>query len=142
MNSEEAFKKQLEELSNLVVVPPDLPTKADDQNAQEAVEAEGEFYEKQLQEQTLADRKSARTQRETYARGIFQLVCIWIFLIFILLLLQGFSGFIRYKPLSDPVLITLISSTTVNVIGTLIIVLKYIFKVSSSQPDDPLSPRH
>lgn len=137
MNSEEAFKKQLEELSKLVVVPPDFPTKADDQNAQEAVQAEGEFYERQLQEQTLADRRSARTQRETYAKGIFRLVCVWIFLIFILLLLQGFSAFVGYKPLSDPVLITLVSSTTVNVIGTLIIVLKYIFKVAQPAPDDP-----
>lgn len=118
-------------------MPPDLPTKADDQKAQEAVQAEGEFYEKQLQQQTLEDRKSARTQRETYAKGIFQLVCVWIFLIFVLLLLQGFSNLVGYKPLSDPVLIALISSTTVNVIGTLIIVLKYIFKVSPPSSDDP-----
>jgi hypothetical protein len=117
---EAALHKQLARLAQMVVVPADLPTKDDDQNAQEAIQAEGEFYEKQLQEQTLADRKSARIQRETYARGIFRLVCIWIFLIFILLLLQGFSGSIGYKPLSDPVLIALISSTTVNVIGTLI----------------------
>ena len=139
MNSEEGFKKQLEALSKLVVVPPALPTKADDQNAQEAVQAEGEFYEKQLQQQTLEDRKLARTQREAYAKGIFCLVCIWISLIFILLLLQGFSGRIGYKPLGDSVLIALISSTTVNVIGTLIIVLKYIFKVSPPLSDDPPS---
>jgi hypothetical protein len=121
----------------MVVVPADLPTKADDQNAQETLQGENAFYAKALHEQELADRSLARAQREKYARQIFWLVCGWIVLIFVLLLLQGFSNRIGYKPLSDTVLIALISSTTVNVIGTLIIVLKFIFKVTPPPSDEP-----
>lgn len=142
MNSEEALKKQLAELSQLIVVPPALPTKDDDQKAKEALKGESAFYEKALHEQELADRNLARTQRETYARWVFGLVSTWICLIFVLLLLQGFSSHIGYKPLSDTVLIALVSSTTVNLIGTLIVVLKYIFNVPVPQADyPPQSPK-
>lgn len=140
MSAGEALKKQLEELSQLVVVPPGIPTKADDQDAKRAVVAEGKFYADALHAETVADRRSARTQRETYAKRIFGLVCAWIILIFALLLCQGFGDTIHYKPLSDKVLITLISSTTINVIGTLIIVLKYIFKVPSHQSSSHSTP--
>jgi len=133
---DDALHTQLARLAQMVVVPADLPTNADDKNAKEALQGEGAFYARALHEQELADRSLARAQREKYARHIFWLVCGWIVLIFVLLLLQGFSGFIGYKPLNDSVLIALISSTTVNVIGTLIIVLKYIFNVPVLRPDD------
>ena len=136
---EETLKTQIEKLSHLVVVPSNLPAKANDQDAKRAIVAESKFYAEDLHAETVADRKSARTQRETYARRIFRLVCAWITLIFALLLCQGFGETIHYKPLSDKVLITLISSTTVNVIGTLIIVLKYIFKVPTQHPGGPSS---
>ncbi len=134
MNGTKTLREQLDELAQLVVVPPGLSTTTDDQDAKRAVVDEGKFYAEALHAETVADRRSARTQRETYARRIFRLVCAWIVLIFALLLCQGFGETIHYKPLSDTVLITLISSTTVNVIGTLIIVLKYIFKVPGHEP--------
>jgi protein-S-isoprenylcysteine O-methyltransferase Ste14 len=139
MSGRKTLKEQLDELSQLVVVPPTPVTKTDDQEAKRAVADEGRFYADALHAETVADRKSARTQRETYARRIFTLVCAWIVLIFALLLFQGFGEVIHYKPLSDTVLITLISSTTVNVIGTLIIVLKYIFKVTGAPHRDSSS---
>ncbi len=79
----------------------------------------------------MADRDVARAQRKTYAKYVFILVCAWITAIYLLLLCQVFGPAMisQYKPLSDKVLITLISSTTVNLIGTLIIVLKYIFRM-------------
>ena len=123
---DEAIKNQLEALSRLVIVPPNPPANANEQEAKRAVADEGKFYSDALQAENVSDTsRSARTQRETYARRIFRLVCAWIVLIFVLLLCQGFGDVIHYKPFSDKVLITLISSTTVNVIGTLIIVLKY-----------------
>jgi len=135
-----ALSAQLARLAQMVVVPTALPSKADDTNAKEALQAENAFYAKQLHERELADRDLARTQREKYARHTFWLVCGWIVLIFVLLLLQGFSGYIGYRPLSDSVLIALISSTTINIIGTLIIVLKFIFNVPRPRTDDAPSP--
>ncbi len=66
---------------------------------------------------------------------MFVLVCSWITPIFVVLVCQVFGGswIPAYRPLSDSVLIALISSTTVNLIGTLIIVLKYIFRIPGGQ---------
>src|ERR1039457_2693509 len=133
MSDGEALQKQLDDLTRLVVVPTSPLTQADDQHAKRALKNEKGFYDDDLHEQAMADRESARVQREKYASRIFYLVSTWIGLIFLLLLAQGFGDHIGYKPLSDKVLITLISSTTVNVIGTLIIVLKYIFKTQGTQ---------
>ena len=81
----------------------------------------------------MADRDTARDQRKVYAKYVFILVCAWIVAIYLLLLLQVLGTWLTpaYRPLSEAVLIALISSTTVNLIGTLIIVLKYIFRVSN-----------
>jgi hypothetical protein len=48
---------------------------------------------------------------------------------------------IHNKPLSDTVLIKLIPSTTVKVIATLILVLKYIFKLPETQARGPATPK-
>jgi hypothetical protein len=141
MSADEAFSKQLEELSRLVIVPQSAPNLSSDNDAKRAVEDESKFLSNALQAEILADSQAARAQRETYAGRIFALVCVWISFIFILLFLQGFGDFLRYKPLSDKVLITLITSTTVNVIATLIIVLKYIFKLPESHSRNPISPK-
>jgi hypothetical protein len=53
------------------------------------------------------------------------LVAAWIIAVFLLLILQGFS-FLGFK-LSDAVLLAAIDSTTVNVIGMLLIVLRNLF---------------
>jgi hypothetical protein len=132
--------KTLEELlaglEQLVIAPPASLSNANDKDAQQTVVAEEKLYDDELHQQTVLDRKSARADRATarsqqitYAGRTFILVGSWVFLIFSLLLLQGFGEAIHYKPLSDKVLITLITSTTANVIGMLIIVLKYIFNV-------------
>jgi len=75
-------------------------------------------------------------QREKYAGRVFALVVGWIVVIFVLLLIQGFGGLWghAYHPLSDKVLITLIGSTTVDIIATLILVLKYLFRTARTSP--------
>lgn len=135
------FKRHLEELSELVKIPPSSPSESDDIDAKRALEDEGRSLASALQEETLKDSQAARAQRETYAGRIFALVCAWILFIFVLLFLQGFGDLIHYKPLSDKVLIALITSTTVNVIATLIIVLKYIFKLPETQARGPATPK-
>jgi hypothetical protein len=130
-------KKRLEideDLDQQVIIPTGPTDALAQKSAKNEVKEESEFYEtvrkKELHAENVADRKSARTQREKYAGRVFILVSVWITAIFLLLLLQGFGGDLHYRPLTDKVLLTLITSTTVNLIGTLIIVLKYIFKPS------------
>ncbi len=134
------IKKSIEidnDLDQQVIIPAS-PNDAQAQlTAKDDVAKESKFYDEtrktQLHEENVADRKSARTQREKYAGRVFILVSVWITAIFLLLVFQGFGGKLGYAPLSDKVLLALITSTTVNLIGTLIIVLKYIFKASPTK---------
>lgn len=117
-----------EKLNVSVVVPQTKIEPVDD--ARKSFNDEKRFYaERHVQD--ILDRHDARGQRRHYAKRVFILVCVWITAIFVLLGFQVFGTWITplYKPLSDGVLIALISSTTVNLIGTLIVVLKYIFRL-------------
>lgn len=85
--------------------------------------------------QDIEDRKTAREQRRKYAKWVFILVCAWITAIFALLLLQvlGPVWLPKIHPLSDRVLLALITSTTIDLIGTFIIVLRYIFHLGENK---------
>jgi hypothetical protein len=63
--------------------------------------------------------------RRWYALGIFLLVILWLVGIFLLLVWQGFTW--RGFHLSDSVLLAAIGSTTANIIGVLLIIVKFIF---------------
>ena len=85
----------------------------------------------------MRDLRHARSQREAYAKKVFGLVAWWIAGVFALLLLQGYGP--RWRPFSDKVLIALVTSMTANLIGTLVIVLKFIFHVPEQPPQLPHS---
>ena len=62
-----------------------------------------------------------REQRKEYTGKIFRLVCWWF---------GGLANIIiwsQWLKISDNVLIALISGTSVNIIGLMIIVIKYLF---------------
>lgn len=124
----QALDEALVRLADSVVVPqPQVPPA---ENTQQTFDDEKRFLTDR-HDRDMADRDTARDQRKVYAKYVFVLVCAWITAIYLLLLLQVFGTWLTpaYRPLSEAVLIALISSTTVNLIGTLIIVLKYIFRV-------------
>jgi len=62
-------------------------------------------------------------ERKRYAHKIFVLTIIWSALIFLILFLCGWHGLF----LSDKVIITLITSTTINFFGFFFLVTKYLF---------------
>jgi uncharacterized protein YqhQ len=132
--SERDLNRAIEEIGDAVVVPAVAADPPSDANAKTAVLDEASFYADR-HNRDMADRDTARDQRKTYAKYVFILVCAWITAIYLLLLFQVFGAMMSplYRPLSDRVLYVLISSTTLNLIGTLIIVLQYIFRIPSSQ---------
>lgn len=71
------------------------------------------------------------TERKKYAHWIFILTVAWAALIFILLFFQGFG----VTKLTDKVVITLITSTTVNFFGFFLLVTKYLFNTSEHNPN-------
>ncbi len=127
------LNQALEKLDGVVV--PVTPTSLEPtKEAEKSLDEEERFFATDRHARDMADRDVARNQRKVYAKSVFWLVCGWITAIYVLLLLQVFGTAITpaYKPLGEGVLIALISSTTVNLIGTLIIVLKYIFRTPGS----------
>lgn len=64
--------------------------------------------------------------RKIYISRNFFLTCIWLTIVLIIILCQGF-GVLHFN-LHDSVLITLLSTTTANIIGVLVIVITYLFK--------------
>lgn len=62
-------------------------------------------------------------ERKKYAKWIFVFTCIWSGLMIIVVLLSGFS----WLHLTSEVIITLITSTTVNAFGFFYLVVKYLF---------------
>jgi len=129
------LKQMLGGLYESVIVPATSDSGIDSDEAKNSLKAEEDSLAKELQKSNLADLATARGQRVVYAKQVFRLVFGWIVTIFLLLILQMFGTAMtsQYRPLSEPVLIALISSTTVNLIGTLILVLKYIFYIPGSK---------
>lgn len=66
-------------------------------------------------------------ERKEYTHKIFVLICFWLVLVGILLIASG-NGNLHY---SDTVLITLLTTTTANVIGLFVFVAKYLFQIKS-----------
>ncbi len=92
-----------------------------------STKAEQEFEEKIIRNLML---RQILKHRGGYAFGIFVLVIIWLVGIFLILVCQGFAwhGF----HLDDSVLLAAIGSTTANIIGVLLIIVKFIFSDSST----------
>jgi len=76
--------------------------------------------------------------RVTFSWWIFGLVCIWLICVAVCVFLCGFKyhGF----ALTDKVLITFITSTTINVIGLFAVVAKWMFHPVKQVDDDPKKP--
>lgn len=64
-------------------------------------------------------------QRKMYANLVFSLVCIWLTMVLFILIACGME---RMK-ISDTVLSILIGTTTANVCGFLLFVVKFLFNV-------------
>lgn len=64
-------------------------------------------------------------ERKSYADRLFKFLVIYMLLVFAVLLLQGFA-FLGFH-LADAVIITLISTTTANIIAVFVFVVKYLF---------------
>lgn len=87
----------------------------------------------QLENDLIDERKQGakqdREQRKMFADRIFSLVTCYLLFVFFLVFFSG-SGFGRMS-ISDNVLIAILTTMTVNVIGLLVIVARYLFPSKS-----------
>ncbi len=67
-------------------------------------------------------------ERRRFASRIFSLTCAWLTIVLLVVLADGFgtAGLIPFR-LPDAVVLGLIGSTTVNIIGVLLVVANYLF---------------
>lgn len=77
------------------------------------------------QSQKIKDDNEAR---KLHSGLIFLLVFIWLITVLVIIILNG----ARVLNLSDKVIITLLSTTSINVIGLLVIVANYLFNKNKS----------
>ncbi len=75
-------------------------------------------------EEQLANNTQNRSQRKNFAQKIYYLTLVWLCCIFVILFLQGST--INFN-LSDKVLITLLAGSSINIIGLMATVIKYLF---------------
>ena len=66
-----------------------------------------------------------RDQRKDFAERIFQFATVYMIFVFLVLFISGST--VSHFHLNDNVLITLLRTTTANVIGVLAIVVTYLF---------------
>ena len=76
-----------------------------------------------LQEETEGIRQD-RLERKVYAGKTFNLICVYMAFVGMLLLM---SGYVESFHLSDPVLIAILGTTTTNVLGIFYFVANYLF---------------
>lgn len=73
--------------------------------------------------ENLEGKRQDRKQRGNFAVRIFNLMCIYLAVVLLIVTLKGF----RVLDLDNTVLNVLLTTTTANVIGIFIIVAKYLF---------------
>lgn len=66
-----------------------------------------------------------RAQRKQFAENIFTMVCVYVFAVIMIILLCG-AEWVHFS-LSENILITLLTTTTANILGILLIVVTYLF---------------
>lgn len=78
--------------------------------------------------QDLWFKKEEHDQRIHYAKNIYYLIVVWLAFIGVIVICSGLKALVcEYFELSDKVIITLLTTTTVTVIGLFGTVLKYLF---------------
>ncbi len=98
--------------------------------------ADLEEFEVQFLKQQLRESRDTHDLRLRYTTCIFCLVCVWLTFVVTSVFLTGFKilGF----SLSDKVLMTFITSTTISVLGLFVVVAHWLFPINN-QKNKPLS---
>jgi hypothetical protein len=88
--------------------------------------------DKLFKEEELEGNKQDRLERKSFANKIFILLTCFLFISMIILFLNGLEAI--YFHLSDTVLITLLATTTADVISIFLFVVRYLFRANQICP--------
>lgn len=107
-----------------------------DENLTSISESEGERIKQKYQEkkwetenkllvEKLKGQEQDRNQRKDFSTKIFDLMCWYLFGVFFIIMLNGFTTMNFH--VSDEVILALLGTTAVEVIGTFAFVAKYLY---------------
>jgi hypothetical protein len=88
-------------------------------------EAEDREYTQKKRELRLQGLEQILRFRREYSERITRLISIWLFVVVSILILQGLA--LWKFSLPESVLVTLVGTTTINIIGLLTIIVKFVF---------------
>lgn len=97
-----------------------------ERNKGQGLETKTNLLDHSLAEQHIENIKQDREERKKYAKWSFWFLCGFTFLVILLLFFCAVRNWAFH--LSDPVLITLITTSLATVVGIFIFVMKYLFK--------------
>ncbi len=83
--------------------------------------------EKAAREIAIKRENSEIGLREKYERRIFWCVVIYVSIVLLVILMQGFGDVFKFFHLEAPVLIALLTTTTANILALLFLIIKYLF---------------
>jgi len=135
MASKDLLSNIQEELSSKQTVDPKIvnaEASEADQDADKAIKLE---LIRAKREQ-IKQLEQNREERKKYAGHIFKFTCAWAAIIFVILILSGWNKAWSRFETSDKVLITLITSTTVNFFGFFLLVVKYLFHTGEIEKEE------
>jgi|SRR6266496_2366992 len=100
--------------------------------AKQSTQQEEKYLEGELQKEQLNTLKQNNAERKKYAKNIFWFTIGWAIAIIIVVIFSGWDNCYFHLKFSDAVLITLITTTTVNFFGFFLLVIKYLFNPDKS----------
>ena len=114
-----------------------------DKNLSEKSKREALDYQATINRLDIKSRSVDLNLREEFARKIFNTMAVWLFSVIVILILSGIESIsiikwnldFRFK-LNDSVLIAMLTSTSVQVIALVAIILNYLFPKNGSGKND------
>lgn len=100
-----------------------LPQKEEEYKIDKSAEEKAQELENDKKKEDIIDQQINREERQKYANKIYELICTHLILVFFLVFLQG-GGFLYFD---NSVLITILSTTTADILGLFAIVIHYLF---------------
>ena len=124
------------DLQAAIRAPESVPSQADPQTTEELqhasqshqVELSSKRVAVKQQQSELRGYNQDTDERKRFASRIFTLTCAWLTIVMLVVLANGFgtAGLIPFR-LSDPIVLGLIGSTTLNIVGVFVVVANYLF---------------
>lgn len=122
-DNDPAYDMELKRLLNSISAAPTDIEKSNRGMTVEDIEVELRRTDLEIRKEELESAKQDRDQRGKFSKWIFIFVCTYMGIVLVILILCGY----KCMALDDSVIISLLTTTTANIISIFLIVTKYLF---------------